>query len=328
MKQITYGEFGNPVDVLNVGYKRVGAPRDDEVLVRMVARPINPSDLIPIRGSYAHRISLPHVPGYEGVGVVEDVGSAVSPRLIGQRVLPLRGEGTWQEYVRSSASLAVPVPEPVDDVTAAQLYINPVTAFVVCTEVLRLRAGDVLVVNACGSSIGRLFAQLASVLGFRLIAVTRNSNDRECLIGLGASHVIDTSTDSLFASVMEVTNGRGADAVVDSIGGTDGEALAFCVKPGGRFLSLGLLSGVAVDWRRIVEEANVRASLFHLRHWNNNVSAERWQATFNQLIRLVCERRLEVAPVRAVYELSDVRQAIVMEEAAGMPKGKVMLVDK
>lgn len=101
----------------------------------MLARPINPSDLIPIRGSYAHRISLPNIPGYEGVGIVEEVGPLVSKNLIGKRVLPLLGEGTWQEFVKTSAEYAVCIPDTIDDFTAAQLYINPVTAWVVCTEV-------------------------------------------------------------------------------------------------------------------------------------------------------------------------------------------------
>src|SRR5690625_617952 len=122
----------------------------------MLARPINPSDLIPIRGSYSHRISLPNIPGYEGVGIVEDVGAFVSQNLIGKRVLPLRGEGTWQEYVKTSAELAVSIPNSIDDFTASQMYINPITAWVVCTEVLKLRPNDVLLVNACGSSIGQI----------------------------------------------------------------------------------------------------------------------------------------------------------------------------
>lgn len=71
--------------MLNVEYKSIEPPKEDEVLVRMLARPINPSDLIPIRGAYSHRIILPTIPGYEGVGVVEDVGSFVSPNLIGKR---------------------------------------------------------------------------------------------------------------------------------------------------------------------------------------------------------------------------------------------------
>ena len=168
-KIIKFYEFGSPKDVLNVEYKSIKPPKKDEVLVRMLARPINPSDLIPIRGAYSHRIILPTIPGYEGVGVVEDVGSLVSPNLIGKRVLPLRGEGTWQEFVRTKAEFAVPIPDSIDDFTAAQMYINPITAWVTCTEVLKLQPNDILLVNACGSAIGCIFAQLSKILGFKLI---------------------------------------------------------------------------------------------------------------------------------------------------------------
>ncbi|ETI69811.1 nuclear receptor binding factor 1 [Neobacillus vireti LMG 21834] len=126
-KCIKFYEFGSPTDVLSVESKSIEPPKDNEVLVRMLARPINPSDLIPIRGSYSHRISLPNIPGYEGVGIVEEVGPFVSTNLIGKRVLPLRGEGTWQEFVKTSSEFAIPVPNFIDDFTASQMYINPVT---------------------------------------------------------------------------------------------------------------------------------------------------------------------------------------------------------
>ncbi|SFJ30120.1 NADPH:quinone reductase [Halobacillus dabanensis] len=295
---IKFYEFGRPQDVLKVESIDIEPPKDDDVLVRMVARPINPSDLIPIRGSYSHRISLPNIPGYEGVGIVEDVGTSVSPNLIGKRVLPLRGEGTWQEYVKTKAELAVVVPHSIDDFTASQMYINPITAWVVCTEVLKLRADDVLLVNACGSSIGRIFAQLSKVIGFRLIAVTRNNKHTDDLLRLGASDVIDTSENSLYETVMELTNGLGADAAIDSVGGVPGTNLAFSVHPNGVFLTIGLLSGIQVDWRVIKNKARVNANIFHLRHWNQNVSPERWQDTFNHVMTLINDRRLHL---RSVY---------------------------
>ena len=91
------------------------------------------------------------------------------------------------------------------------------TAWVTCTETLNLQRNDVLLVNACGSAIGHLFAQLSQILNFQLIAVTRNSKHTEELLQLGAHHVIDTST-ALYETVMTLTNGRGADAAIDSIG--------------------------------------------------------------------------------------------------------------
>lgn len=220
-------DFGSPQEVLRVEQKKVEPPQDDEILVRMLARPINPSDLIPVSGSYAHRISLPHIPGYEGVGIVEQAGPLAPHHLVGTRVLPLRGEGTWQEYVKTQGKWAVPVPDRIDHFTAAQMYINPVTAWVVCTEVLNLSFGDVLAVNACGSAIGRLFAQLARVLGFRLIAVTRDDRHTEQLLQLGASAVIHAAEQNIAEAMWELTDGRGVHAAIDSVGGAAGNELAY-----------------------------------------------------------------------------------------------------
>src|SRR5699024_2064367 len=265
---------------LKIEYKDIQPSKEDEVLVRMVARPIKPSDLIPIRGAYSHRISLPNIPGYEGVGIVENVGSLVSQSLIGKRVLLLRGEGTWQEFVKTSAENTVVIPDSIDDFTAVQMYINPITAWVICTQELELKPDDVLLVNACGSAIGHVFAQLAKVLGFRLIAITRNDTYSKDLLKLGASCVINTSVYPLRETVMNLTDGGGADAAIDSIGGAAGNDLAFCVRPEGAFLTLGLLSGIQVDWAKITEKTKVNAKLFHLRHWNKRVSASVWQETF------------------------------------------------
>lgn len=323
-KYIKFNEFGSPKDVLKVEYKSIEPPKENEVLVRMLARPINPSDLIPIRGAYSHRISLPNIPGYEGVGIIEDVGFLVSPNLIGKRVLPLRGGGTWQEFVRTSAEFAVSIPASIDDFTASQMYINPITAWVSCTEVLKLRPNDVLLVNACGSSIGHIFAQLSKILDFQLIGVTRNNKYTEDLLHLGASYVIDTSTVPLYETVMELTNGIGADAAIDSIGGSSGNHLAFCVHPNGNFLTIGLLSGIQVNWADIVNKSNVNANMFHLRNWNKNVTINKWQATFNRLIRLIDEQKLRLMIVDSKYDLLNIKTAVNAVESKET-KGKVFL---
>ncbi|TQR17158.1 zinc-dependent alcohol dehydrogenase family protein [Psychrobacillus lasiicapitis] len=298
---------------------------EQEVLVRMLTRPINPSDLIPIRGAYAHRITLPNIPGYEGVGIVEDIGPLVSRHLIGKRVLPLRGEGTWQEHVKTSSEFAVPIPDSIDDITAAQMYINPITAMVVCNEELKLKPADVLLVNACGSSIGRIFAQLSKILGFRLIAVTRNDKHTAELLNLGASFVIDTSKSPLYETVMDLTNGKGAYAAIDSIGGSSGTDLAFCVQPNGHFLTIGLLSGVQVNWGDIVKRAKVNANIFHLRNWNKNVCANKWQETFNYLIRLLEDKRMHLMSLDSQYDLDNIKQAVDAVESSKISRGKVFL---
>lgn len=143
-----------------------------------------------------------------------------------------------------------------------------------------------------------------------MIAVTRNTKHTEDLLQLGASYVIDTSTINLYKTVMEVTNGQGADAAIEAIGGTAGKKLAFCVRPSGNFLAIGLLSGVQVNWGSIVKDAHVHANMFHLRHWNKQVSTEKWQDTFQQLITLVNEQKLMMMKKDSQYDLLDIHKAI------------------
>ncbi|MEK1832451.1 zinc-dependent alcohol dehydrogenase family protein [Priestia megaterium] len=310
---IKFYEFGEPQQVLQIENKQVKDPGVGEVLVRMKTRPINPSDLIPIRGAYSNRISLPAIPGYEGVGTVEEVGPSVSKWFLGKRVLPLRGEGTWQEFVKTSAELAIIVPDYLEDYIAAQLYINPITAWVICTEVLALKPGDDLIVNACGSSIGRVFAQLSRILGFRLIAVTRNNIYTEELTQLGASYVINTGTTPLYDTVMELTNGRGAKAAIDSIGGPSGTNLAYCVSPNGIFLTIGLLSGIPVNWAEIMNNNKIKTNIFHLRHWNQKVSTRKWHETFYQLIQFIHKKQLTFTKPQAQYHLPDVKKLLLLK---------------
>ncbi|MGG4264804.1 zinc-dependent alcohol dehydrogenase family protein [Peribacillus simplex] len=324
-KCVKFYEFGNPQKVLKVENKFIQMPVDGEVLVRMTARPINPSDLLPIRGAYSHRIPLPSIPGYEGVGIVEDVGPSVSQELIGKRVLPLRGDGTWQDYVKTSADLAIVIPDSIEDHIAAQLYINPITAWLTITEVLALKPDDVLLVNACGSSIGRIFTQLSKILGFKLIAVTRNNAYTEELLKLGAAYVIDTSESSLHDTVMELTNGRGANAAIDSVGGKDGSELAFCVRPEGILLTIGLLSGKPVNWAEISQRTKVNVKMFHLRHWNQKTSVQTWQETFNLLMGFINDKRLSFMMPDSYYGLRDVQEAIRVIETHMSNRGKIFL---
>ncbi|MFD3261511.1 zinc-dependent alcohol dehydrogenase family protein [Paenibacillus lentus] len=323
---ITFREFGSPGDVLKIEQRSISGPQQGEVLVRMIARPINPSDLIPIRGAYSHRIPLPGIPGYEGVGIVEAVGEDVDQELIGKRVLPLRGEGTWQQYVKSPASWAVPLPDSVADDTAAQLYINPVTAWLICREILHLQPDDVLIVNASGSSLGRIFAQLCKHFGIRLIAVTRNDRHAKELLQLGAASVINTRDTALLPALMELTGGLGANAAVDMVGGEPGTELACCVRATGIFVTLGLLSGVPLDWAEIKRKTNARATMFHLRHWNETVSVQGWQDTFRELISLTQAKKLLLPPPRLRFELSKISEAVRAAESNEGNQGKCFLI--
>jgi NADPH:quinone reductase-like Zn-dependent oxidoreductase len=119
---------------------------------------------------------------------------------------------------------------------------------------------------------------------------------------------------------MELTNGRGAKAAIDSIGGPSGTNLAYCVSPNGIFLTIGLLSGIPVNWAEIMNNNKINTNVFHLRHWNQKVSTRKWHETFYQLIQFVHEKQLILTKPQVQYHLSDVKKALNTKI-----KGKILL---
>jgi len=324
---VSYEQFGDPKQVLQLRSKELSSPADHELVVEMLAAPINPSDLIPITGAYSHRISLPDIPGYEGVGIVREIGAAVDRSWLGQRVLPLRGEGTWQQFVKAPAELAIPVPAWIDNDTAAQLYINPVTAWIVLTETLSLKGCDILLMNAASSTLGLIVAQMCRKLGIQFIGITSSMQLKQKLLDYGASYILDADSDKaqLKATIMELTKGKGADGAIDCIGGLMGNQLAMCLRKEAVFVSLGLLSGQPVNWRDIHHRAEVRGKLFHLRHWNSASSAAQWHIAFQHIMSMIAEQQLVIPEPSARFSLSEVNAALAYYVAKQRTRGKVLL---
>jgi NADPH:quinone reductase-like Zn-dependent oxidoreductase len=307
-RSILYRRFGEPLDVLNIESKRITPLRSGEIRARIKLAPINPSDLIPIYGHYAHRIALPQIAGYEGVAEICEVGQGVNASLLGQRILPLRGEGTWQQLITLPVADAVLIPDEISDIAAAQLYINPLTAWLICHEEFKLKAGDMLIVNAANSAIGRIFAQLSQRIGVKMIAVVRRP--QPALLALGAWAVIDSSKESILEQVLKLSEGRGADYAIDLIGGQQGTELARSLAEQGQFLVLGLLSGQTVDWPYIHTQLNIKPGMFHLRMWNAKVSKNQWHKTLNYVIDMVKNKQLVLQEEGDIFAMDDFKLAI------------------
>ncbi|NBC34791.1 MAG: zinc-binding dehydrogenase [Alphaproteobacteria bacterium] len=310
MRAIDLTRFGEPFAVLACRDVPDSDPGPGEVRVRLAARPINPSDLLTIRGAYAARTPLPLIPGFEGAGTVEAIGRAVDGLSPGDRVLPLDGTGTWAEIAIAPAARCIRVPDCIDDATAAQLYVNPLSAWLMMTEIAPPRPGALVVANAGASAVGRLLAGLSQVLGFRMVAIVRSGRFAERLRALGAAAVVDTSDQSLAASLAALSGGAGVDIALDTIGGVEGTALAACLRPGGTFINYGVLSGepLALDGADI-HRRGIRVHAFWLREWLKTAAPARRQSAFDAIIDLAAAGRLAL-PVAARFDLADIATAV------------------
>lgn len=159
MFRVIAHRFGDPADVLVCEPAARPLAPPDGVVARLLASPINPSDLVTISGAYPHRTSLPFIPGFEALGVVEQAGEATT-LSVGQRVLMIGSAGGWQTFKATSDDWCIPVPDDLTDDQAATAYINPLTARMMLSSAA-VSAGAVVGVNAANSATGRMLLRMA-----------------------------------------------------------------------------------------------------------------------------------------------------------------------
>src|SRR5881392_3454540 len=170
-----YETHGNPADVLHVESRPWPTPAADEVVVKMRAAPINPADLNQIEGKYPVRPQLPATPGFEGAGVVIELGANVKGLTTGTLVILPHNIGTWRDAVAVKADELVVVPDGIEPVQAAMLKINPLTAWRLLHDYVDLQKGDWVIQNAANSAAGQHVIQIAHELGCKTVNIIRRA---------------------------------------------------------------------------------------------------------------------------------------------------------
>ena len=301
--------FGPVPDAVALETYEPGRPGPGQVRVRMTARSVNPSDLVTIAGTYAWRTALPFVPGFEGVGVVEEAGPGVTTCRIGDRVLPIGSAGAWQDVKIADARWCFPVADDLSDDQAATSYVNPLTAWLMLHERAALSPSMAVAVDAAGSAIGRMLIRLANAAGVRPVALVRTAASRRLLAGLDMAAVVVTDDEAPAPTLRAASGGRGLDLALDAVGGACGEALALALRPGGHFLHYGLLSGTPLPADLPQRRPDIRLELFWLRRW---VHAQSREVVANRLAAVAPLVRDGVAasPIEAAYPLHDLAEAL------------------
>jgi NADPH:quinone reductase-like Zn-dependent oxidoreductase len=326
MKALVFDRFGDPAEVLQLRDLPVPEPGPGQVRVRMLAAPINPSDLLYVRGQYGKQARLPATAGFEGVGVVEAAGGGLLGRLrVGRRVAVLNSAGgNWKEQTIVPARQVVPVPAGVPDEQAATFFVNPASALAMVRKVLKVRPGNWLLQTAAGSALGRMVIRLARQDGFRTINVVRRREQADELIELGGDVVVSSEEESMEARVLAVTEGKGVPYALDAVGGKTGSAAARCLASHGRLLVYGTLSeeDIALHPRTLIA-GQKRIEGFWLSEWSREQSPLAMVRLFRTIGKLMRAGVL-TSDVAETFPLSDIQAAV---QAASRPgrKGKVLL---
>ncbi len=328
MKAAVFSKFGDPAEVLEVREVPTPEPGPGEVRVRMIASPINPSDVMFVEGRYGLRPTPPAVPGFEGVGVVDKVGPGLMGRLlvgVGKRVVAINNKGgNWAEYAVIPWKQARPVPADIPDEQAAVFFVNPMTVVAMVRHVLAVPKGEWLLLSAAGSSLGKMIVRLGRRDGFKTLCVVRRSEAKQELIDLGADAVISSSEGPVPEQVRRITGDDGPRFALDPIGGEAGAAVFQSLGKGGRLVVYGSLTDqpIAVSPRSLIS-SRTRVEGFWLGHWMAERSIPRALSLFREVAALVREGVLS-SDIGTSYPLDRVGEAAREAVAVGRG-GKVLL---
>jgi NADPH2:quinone reductase len=280
-------------------------------------------DILMVQGKYQVKPPFPFVPGAEVAGVVRAVGEGVTGFAPGDRVLASAGLGGFAEIAVVPAAGAYPMPAAMSFAEGAALPIIYPTSYAGLVFRAHLQPKETLLVHAAAGGVGIAAVQIGKALGARVIATAGGAEKLEIARANGADECIDYAKEDFVARVMELTGGRGADVIYDSVGGDTFDKSLKCIAWNGRLLVIGFASG------RIPEVKANRILLKNISivglHWGAHVQHEpaRIPETFRALFELY--RAGRIRPV--IFETYPLEQVAVALEALGSRKtwGKVIV---
>ncbi len=232
-----------PAEVLRLADRPVPSPGADEVLVRVVAAGINRADIMQRQGSYPPPGGASDIPGLELSGTVAAVGTGVESPSAGEEVCALVAGGGYAEYCLVPAPQCLPLPEGVTLRDAAALPEAYCTVWTNVFERGRLAAGETLLVHGGSSGVGTVAIQLARAFGARVLATAGSPAKCAACAALGAELAVDYREQDFVAAVRDATGGRGADVILDLVGGAYLQRNLDCLALEGRLVLIAVMGG-------------------------------------------------------------------------------------
>jgi putative PIG3 family NAD(P)H quinone oxidoreductase len=313
-----------PPDVLRWGEAPDPVAAAGEVLVSVAAAGVNRADLLQREGHYPPPAGASAVLGLECSGTVAALGPGVSGWAVGDAVCALLSGGGYAELVAVPDGQLLPVPSSVDLVSAAALPEAAATVWSNLFMVAGLRPGEQLLVHGGGSGVGTMAVQLAHALGARVLATVGSTPKAQAVRALGADAAINYREEDFVERVAELTDGRGADVILDVIGAKYlGRNLA-ALASGGRLVVIGLQGGTRAELdlgRLLSRRAAVIGTTLRSRpdpekaEIVRQVAAHVWPLVEQRVVRPVVDRAVPI------QEAAQAHRAM----AAGENVGKIVL---
>jgi NADPH2:quinone reductase len=326
MKAISISRYGGPEE-LQLSEVERPKPGKGEILVKLAYAGINFIDVYMRNGSYirsdTYKTPLPMIIGMEGAGTVAEVGEGVEGFAESEPVAYCLARGSYAEYAAVPVWRVVRIPKDVSLPVATALMLQGFTSHYLTHSVFLLGAGHTCLIHAGAGGVGQMLIQLAKLRGASVITTVGSPEKAEIAKARGAEHTILYRETDFREAVMDITGGRGADVVYDSVGKDTIHRSIRSLKRRGLCVMYGASSGqvASIDPLELAEAGSVYFTRPHLADYTSTAEEVRWRAS--ELFKAVKDGILTVTIDRE-FPLAEARQAHELLEARGS-KGKLLL---
>ncbi|XP_041982504.1 uncharacterized protein LOC121735669 [Aricia agestis] len=313
-KQLVYSEFGEPLQVVKLREVEVQPLKEQEVLVRMLAAPVNPADINTIQGKYPVKVNLPCVPGNEGVGIVEDMGNGVKGLATGNRVIVTKPvQGTWRDIAVINKDYLRVVPDTLGLVEAATLTVNPCTAYRMLSDFKPVKDGLVVIQNGANSACGQNVIQICKAWGVKNVNIVRNRPDinelKKYLESLGATYVL-TEEELRSTNIFREKKLNKPALALNCVGGKNSLEMLRHLQHSGQMVTYGGMSREPVT---IPTSAFIFKNLsfhgFWMTAWNEKATVDEKNKMFDDLVKMMCENKLK-GPTSKMVKFANYEEAL------------------
>lgn len=319
MKALVFNEFG---DSTVLHYAEVPNPKiqPNEVLVRTKSIGLNFADIYRRKGNYHLAGEPPFILGYEGAGIIEAVGKDVSQVQVGDRVAFADVPFANAELVAVPSEKLIVLPEEISFDVASSILLQGLTAHYLTSDSYKVQPNDSVIVHAASGGVGQNLVQIAKLYGAKVIALTSTMEKAKKALEVGAD-IAFTYDEDWTQSVMQFTNGKGADVVYDSVGSTLEKSFQ-ATRIGGSVVFFGMSGGdpSPVDPRMLMDTSK---TLTGGDLWNVLTSFEERQKRSKQLFDWIISGKLQLQPP-TVFPLEEGAKAHDLLESR-KSTGKILL---
>lgn len=300
---------------------------EGEVLVKIEASPCNPSDIAFLRGGYNIRKSLPTIPGFEGVGVISEVGEGVSKDFIGKRVSCFVQDdrsGTWSEFVAAKITDCITLKDEMPIEQAACFAVNPFTAFALY-EMAQQELCECIIQNAAAGQVGKFIRVLAKKDGLKVINIVRKEYQVEQLKAEGEEYILNSEDEQFKQDLYNLAHKLNATMAFDAVGGENTGLLINSMTEDSEVVIYGGLSGTEVsniDPMGIIFERKILSG-FNLMDWIDSLEDDEFEEVSDYLQDLFINGVLKT-DIKATFALNDVVKGI-RSYISDMSAGKILI---